>query len=232
MGSEIALNAGANPLGTTHSNFPADTAEIAARYGLAWGGNMRGRKDPMHFEYTGIKPEFAGGKDHPTADNAGFSRLSNNARFNLGNIRDYAHGGFKHFRTEWEAAAAIARTMQSYPARFGADTLRKIITKYAPPKENPTAVYIKHVSEWTGINPDEHLDLNNKTTLAKLVGAMARQEGTISKEKSSADRVERLLQHRAAFGMHGHGEHGKHGKHVSELTIRDNSGGLVTVIPH
>jgi hypothetical protein len=175
----------------------------------------------MHFEYTGIKPEFdhPHDNDHPIA-----GKTSDIPYFNAG-IRAPG-GGFRRFRSEVAALSAIARTISRYPERFGADTLRKILTKYAPPKENPTHIYIKHASEWTGIKPDEKLDLSNKRTLAKLVGAIARQEGTISKEKSSADRVQSLLQHRAAFGMRGRGEHSKH---VSELTIHDNSGGFVTI---
>ncbi|HET7713288.1 MAG TPA: M15 family metallopeptidase [Patescibacteria group bacterium] len=36
--------------GTTYGNLPKNVAQLAAQYGLTWGGTWRNR-DPMHFEY-------------------------------------------------------------------------------------------------------------------------------------------------------------------------------------
>ena len=36
-------------------------------------------------------------------------------------------------------------------------TLAQFISKYAPPKENPTGAYIQNVSTWTGIDPNAKL---------------------------------------------------------------------------
>src|SRR5262245_6457899 len=123
---------------------------------------MRGRKDPMHFEYTGIKPKFEGGNDQPAS-----AALSDKTGYNLGNIRA-SHGGFRHYRTEWQAAASIARLIQSYTSRFGAGTIRAILSHYSPPNENPTGRLIANMARRTGFKPDEHLDLSNKDTMAKL----------------------------------------------------------------
>jgi hypothetical protein len=52
FGRAIDINAEQNPMGPTLvTNLPKDISAIAAKYGLVWGGNFRGRKDAMHFEY-------------------------------------------------------------------------------------------------------------------------------------------------------------------------------------
>jgi spore germination cell wall hydrolase CwlJ-like protein len=53
FGTAIDLNAAENPLGGGKSNLPPNIRELAAKHGLVWGGDFKGRKDPMHFEYAG-----------------------------------------------------------------------------------------------------------------------------------------------------------------------------------
>ena len=52
-GTAIDLNATQHPLGAI-GTFPADKVPmiraLAKKYGLAWGGDYRNRKDEMHFE--------------------------------------------------------------------------------------------------------------------------------------------------------------------------------------
>ena len=50
-GNAIDINATVNALGSTTHDFPPNVSEIAAKYGLAWGGDWKRRPDPMHFEY-------------------------------------------------------------------------------------------------------------------------------------------------------------------------------------
>lgn len=52
-GLAIDLNAHDNPLGSTHGGF-FDEPEIVKCFkanGFDWGGDFKGRKDPMHFSY-------------------------------------------------------------------------------------------------------------------------------------------------------------------------------------
>ena len=51
-GLAIDLNAETNGLGSETTDLPPNVSEIAAKYGLKWGGDFKGRKDPMHFEYV------------------------------------------------------------------------------------------------------------------------------------------------------------------------------------
>jgi hypothetical protein len=55
-------NATANPVsydGRVHTNLPKNITQIAAKYGLFWGGNYSASKyrDPMHFEFLGTPAE-------------------------------------------------------------------------------------------------------------------------------------------------------------------------------
>jgi len=61
-GNAIDVNPYANPFGGHSTDMPDDISEIAARHGLSWGGDWRGTKDPMHFEYTGVDPKFSNDK--------------------------------------------------------------------------------------------------------------------------------------------------------------------------
>lgn len=65
---------------------------------------------------------------------------------------------FCQFQTlEYGWRAAFRLLTRTYYARYGLDTIRKIIGRWAPPNENNTAAYIAAVSQITGIPPDEPL---------------------------------------------------------------------------
>lgn len=56
----------------------------------------------------------------------------------------------------------------------GINTIRKIITKWAPPEDkNHTANYIADVSKITGIDPDAVIKRTDKDALSKIVYAMS-----------------------------------------------------------
>lgn len=53
-GLAVDINAAKNPMGPRLvTDLPAGVSAMAKRYGLTWGGDYRGRKDAMHFEYEG-----------------------------------------------------------------------------------------------------------------------------------------------------------------------------------
>lgn len=61
FGNAIDINAATNPMaGTLQTDMPANIGELAAKYGLEWGGNWKNRPDPMHFEWKG--PAGGGGQ--------------------------------------------------------------------------------------------------------------------------------------------------------------------------
>jgi hypothetical protein len=54
-GTAIDINAAANRLGSARTNMPKETSALARKWGLSWGLEWRGRKDPMHFEISRMK---------------------------------------------------------------------------------------------------------------------------------------------------------------------------------
>ena len=59
-GLAIDLNALTNPQGSVlRTDMPKDVGQLAARYGLRWGGNYQKRPDAMHFEFMGTRGQAA-----------------------------------------------------------------------------------------------------------------------------------------------------------------------------
>ena len=55
-------------------------------------------------------------------------------------------------------------------------TIRDLITRWAPPSENDTESYIKHVSDYSGL-PDNHpIDLLNEDLMIKIFQSMTKHE--------------------------------------------------------
>ena len=56
------------------------------------------------------------------------------------------------------------------------NTIEKIITRWAPPKENDTPAYIQAVEKYTGIPRHLHLSFSQRSYMVALVDAMIRVE--------------------------------------------------------
>ncbi len=65
--------------------------------------------------------------------------------------------GFCQFESlEWGWRAAFHLLTRNYYQKHGLQTIRGIISRWAPPQDhNDTEAYISNVSRWTGIAPDE-----------------------------------------------------------------------------
>ena len=55
----------------------------------------------------------------------------------------------------WRAAFVIL--CRTYYGKYGLKTIRDIVSRWAPAKENNTEAYIRHVSDYTGISPNKVL---------------------------------------------------------------------------
>lgn len=84
-------------------------------------------------------------------------------------------GGFAKFRSANDGLNAAADNLRAY-GKQGINTLRGIISKWAPASENDTQSYIEQAVKATGFKPDQHLDLNDPTTLAKVESAVVQRE--------------------------------------------------------
>lgn len=52
-GAAIDVNPAKNPYGGHATDLPANIHDIAAKYGLVWGGDWKTNPDPMHFQWGG-----------------------------------------------------------------------------------------------------------------------------------------------------------------------------------
>ncbi len=72
---------------------------------------------------------------------------------------------------------AIIRIILSYNrANHAVDTVREIISKWAPAVENDTDAYVKHVSLIACVKPDEVLNLKDKRTLLGIAKGIVMHE--------------------------------------------------------
>jgi len=94
---------------------------------------------------------------------------------------------FKEFKTMPYGYRAIFVLLRTYIIRLGLDTIRKIISVYAPPSENITASYIRSVSDRTGLDPDEILDVNDAVTMKNIVAAISYHENGITPDLRDVD---------------------------------------------
>lgn len=85
-------------------------------------------------------------------------------------------GRFLQFAEMRWGIRAMSRILQTYKNKYGIDTVRGVITKWAPPHENDTEKYIRNVEEWSKIPSDTKIDLADHSTLRRLIAAIIRQE--------------------------------------------------------
>lgn len=69
-GNAIDINPSRNPYKTSITDMPPNVSEMAAKWGLSWGGDWSERsRDPMHFEWSGAQPWKNKDAPVPTAEN-------------------------------------------------------------------------------------------------------------------------------------------------------------------
>jgi len=90
---------------------------------------------------------------------------------------------FKTFVSMAYGYRAIFVLLRSYIQK-GYNTIEKIINRYAPPSENVTSRYVKHVSERTGIPKNKKLDFHDSEDMIKIVAAISRSENGVKADMS------------------------------------------------
>ena len=96
---------------------------------------------------------------------------------NVGNIRPVGGTGFVQPQSFEEGIKGIDENLKAYGSKHGINTLRGVISRWAPPSDNnDTEAYIRNVSQKTGIKPDEKIDLSNPVIRHILSGPIILQE--------------------------------------------------------
>lgn len=97
---------------------------------------------------------------------------------NPGNLRNFNGQGFQKFATPEAGIAANAANLRAYQKAGWGNTLRDIISHWAPPGDhNDTARLVREASERTKYGPDQNINLGDTDTLVKVLRAIVQQEG-------------------------------------------------------
>lgn len=95
-------------------------------------------------------------------------------------------GRFAVFQTAEDGLRALADQLRRYGQR-GINSIKAVISKFAPASENNTKAYIGSVSKSLGVGADAALDLNDPRVLQNLMGAIIHVEN--GKNPYSAEQI-------------------------------------------
>ena len=93
-----------------------------------------------------------------------------------GEVRPSRDPDFKQFESLAWGYRAIFVLLDTYRIRYGLSTIRGMISRWAPPSEPHTEVYIRAVAADTGLDPDQKLDTHDPQTMIPLAAAISRVE--------------------------------------------------------
>ena len=83
---------------------------------------------------------------------------------------------FKEFESMAYGYRAMFVLLDTYRRRYGLNTIRMMLNRYAPPEENFTEAYIRIVSQRTGIAPDQRINTLSARDMIPVVCAMSAVE--------------------------------------------------------
>jgi len=113
----------------------------------------------------------------------------NSRNYNPGNLRPSSsytwngevgqNGGFVIFDSPEMGTRALAKNLYTSQETHGNNSVREIITRWAPPSENDTEAYVQKVSKEMGVSPDDNLGSlrDNPATTKALVKSITKHEG-------------------------------------------------------
>jgi len=99
-------------------------------------------------------------------------------------------GPFCVFKSHEHGLRAMSILLKNYEKKYGFNTIEELANKWAPKTENNTKEYINFISTKTGYNPNQNLNLNDKTVTMKLIQAKCKRE---SGADYSLERISKAL---------------------------------------
>jgi hypothetical protein len=83
---------------------------------------------------------------------------------------------FKQFKSMAYGYRAIFKILSNYYRNYKLDTIRKMISRWAPENENNTDAYIKAVSDYAGIPADDPVNITDREQMIRIVAGMSKVE--------------------------------------------------------
>lgn len=96
-----------------------------------------------------------------------------------GEIENATDCALKRFASMPFGYRAVFMLLYTYQKRYGLNTIREMITRYAPPSENHTDEYVKAVAIWAGLDPDREIRATCRDVMLPIVAAMSRVENGV-----------------------------------------------------
>lgn len=157
------------------------TDSLREKYQNEFG--LRDKVIGMASDYTGMiapRPPVNVAGNEKTPYNEPYNNALGLRNSNPGNVRTAPNeigknNGFSVFADSKDGLSAMARQLMLYGDR-GNNTLNGIIHTYAPRNENNTQAYIRSVSEMTGFDSRQRLNLHDPVVLQALMAAMIKHE--------------------------------------------------------
>lgn len=103
---------------------------------------------------------------------------------NPGNIRhgekwqgladEQSDAAFATFTSAEYGIRALGKVLLNYQRKYALDTVRKLISRWAPPNENDTDAYVNSVARAIGVGPDDKITVSDR--LAALTKSIIQHE--------------------------------------------------------
>lgn len=94
----------------------------------------------------------------------------------LGLELDVAKPRFARFDTPENGIRALGKLLQTYQNKYGLNTIKAIISRWAPSNENDTDAYVRAVESYTRTKPGATVSMKDPSVLPGMVKAIIRHE--------------------------------------------------------
>lgn len=82
---------------------------------------------------------------------------------------------FKQFKNMAYGYRAMYKILSNYYNKYQLNTIRKMISRWAPENENNTAAYVSLVSSYSGVGPDDLISFDREQMI-QIVAGMSKVE--------------------------------------------------------
>lgn len=90
-----------------------------------------------------------------------------------GEIVPSADSRFAQFKSMAYGYRAAFKLLNNYQKNYGLDTIRKMISRWAPSNENHTDAYVETVSNRSGVPANSRITTTNRDVMVPIVAAMS-----------------------------------------------------------
>lgn len=97
----------------------------------------------------------------------------------LGEIVPSADSRFAQFKSMAYGYRAAFKLLNNYQKSYGLDTIRKMISRWAPSNENHTDAYVETVSNRSGVPANSRITTTNRDVMVPIVAAMSYVENGV-----------------------------------------------------